>query len=152
MAPRSQPHRITWPFNPDTANNVDEMFQILFDDVRNDAIFPVTTEGDLMYRDATHVTRLGIGAANTVLRTDGVDPEWGKADLTLDVTGTLPVASGGTGAVTLTGILEGNGTSPVTAIALPADATQFLNGTGAFSTPVSGVNMAVVMTRIILGI
>lgn len=35
-------------------------------------------------------------------------------DLTVDVTGTLPVANGGSGAATLTGILKGNGTSPFT--------------------------------------
>ena len=35
--------------------------------------------------------------------------------LTADVTGTLPVGNGGTGATTLTGVLKGNGTSPVTA-------------------------------------
>lgn len=37
---------------------------------------------------------------------------------TLDLTGTLDVANGGTGAVTLTGILTGNGTSAVTATAV----------------------------------
>jgi len=36
------------------------------------------------------------------------------------VTGTLPVANGGTGTTTLTGILIGNGTSAVSAIAAPA--------------------------------
>src|SRR5262245_35762367 len=36
--------------------------------------------------------------------------------LTSDVTGTLPVANGGTGAATLTGVLVGSGTSAVTAI------------------------------------
>ena len=39
-------------------------------------------------------------------------------DLTTDVTGTLPVANGGTGATTLTGIVVGNGTSPFTAGAI----------------------------------
>ncbi len=38
---------------------------------------------------------------------------------TAEVTGTLPVANGGTGAVTLTGILKGNGTSAVTAVTAP---------------------------------
>ena len=100
MAPRSQPHRISWPFTPQTASDLDELIQILFDDVRNDSIFPTTTEGDLLYRDDEALTRLGIGAANTVLRTDGVIPEWDKVGLTTDVTGTLPVTSGGTGTAT----------------------------------------------------
>jgi hypothetical protein len=38
------------------------------------------------------------------------------------VTGVLPVANGGTGATTLTGILKGNGTSAVTAVTAPTGA------------------------------
>lgn len=45
-----------------------------------------------------------------------------SVDLTVDVTGTLPVANGGTGASTLTGVLIGNGTSAVTAVAAPSGA------------------------------
>jgi hypothetical protein len=40
--------------------------------------------------------------------------------LTVDVTGTLPVGNGGTGAVTLTGLLVGNGTSAFTTISAPS--------------------------------
>lgn len=40
----------------------------------------------------------------------------GSANITPGVTGTLPVANGGTGATTLTGVLIGNGTSAVTTI------------------------------------
>jgi hypothetical protein len=50
----------------------------------------------------------------------------------------LAVNSGGTGAGTLTGILKGNGTSAITAITIPADATKYLDGTGAFSVPGGG--------------
>ncbi len=50
--------------------------------------------------------------------------------------GALQVSAGGTGGSTFTGILYGNGQNPFTTIALSADATQFLNGNGAFSTPV----------------
>lgn len=39
--------------------------------------------------------------------------------LTTGVTGTLPVANGGTGATTLTGIVKGNGTSAMTAVTAP---------------------------------
>lgn len=39
-----------------------------------------------------------------------------------DVTGTLPVANGGTGATTLTGVLKGNGTSAVTTMTAPSGA------------------------------
>jgi hypothetical protein len=43
----------------------------------------------------------------------------GSANITPGVTGTLPVGNGGTGAITLTGILKGNGTSAVTAVTAP---------------------------------
>lgn len=41
-------------------------------------------------------------------------------DLTVDVTGTLPVANGGTGAATLSGMLIGNGTSAVSTVSAPS--------------------------------
>ena len=52
-------------------------------------------------------------------------------DLTADVTGALPVANGGTGAATLTasGVLIGNGTSAVSAVALTAKGS-LLTGDG----------------------
>lgn len=40
-------------------------------------------------------------------------------DLTVDVTNTLPVPNGGTGAITLTGLLVGNGASAFSAVAAP---------------------------------
>jgi hypothetical protein len=40
-------------------------------------------------------------------------------DLTSQVSGLLPVANGGTGAGTLTGLVKGNGTSAMTAVAAP---------------------------------
>lgn len=51
--------------------------------------------------------------------------------LTTGVTGTLPVANGGTGAATLTGLLQGNGTSAFTAIANSSTVGQVLRVTGA---------------------
>jgi len=42
-------------------------------------------------------------------------------NLTTNVTGTLPVANGGSGAVTLTGVLKGNGTSAFTAATAGTD-------------------------------
>lgn len=52
-----------------------------------------------------------------------------SVSLTADVTGTLPVANGGTGATTLTGMLQGNGTSAVTALT-STTAGQVLRVTG----------------------
>jgi len=43
------------------------------------------------------------------------------ANLTTNVTGTLPVANGGSGAVTLTGVLKGNGTGAFTAATAGTD-------------------------------
>lgn len=48
-----------------------------------------------------------------------------------NVSGTLAVANGGTGAVTLTGLLQGNGTSAVTAITNSSTVGQILRVTGA---------------------
>lgn len=36
----------------------------------------LTTRGDLLTRDATQLVRLGIGAAGSILRADGLDPAW----------------------------------------------------------------------------
>lgn len=55
--------------------------------------------------------------------------------LTTGVTGTLPVGNGGTGAVTLTGLLKGNGTSAFTAAAA---GTDYVAPGGALGTPSSG--------------
>lgn len=41
------------------------------------ALSPVTTRGDLIIRDATNNVRLAVGAANTVLKSDGTDPSYG---------------------------------------------------------------------------
>ena len=46
----------------------------------------------------------------------------GIVNLATQVTGTLPVANGGTGATTLTGIVKGNGTGAFTAVTAPTGA------------------------------
>lgn len=55
----------------------------------------------------------------------------GNINLATVVTGTLPVANGGTGAATLTGLLQGNGASAVTAISNSSTVGQVLRVTGA---------------------
>jgi len=73
---------------------------------------PTTTRGDIITKGASTLDRLPIGAVNTVLRSDGTDPEWGTVatseltgniNLTSQVTGTLPLANGGTNATTASG-------------------------------------------------
>lgn len=88
------------------------------------------TTGDLLYASsATTLAKLPDVATGNVLRSGGVGvaPAWGKAVLTTDVSGTLPVANGGTGATTLTGYVKGSGTSAFTASATVP--TSDLSGT-----------------------
>jgi hypothetical protein len=66
---------------------------------------PVTSSGTLAVsttlNGVVHGDGSGLSASNVLLGSE--------------VTGTLPVANGGTGAATLTGVVKGNGTSPFTA-------------------------------------
>jgi hypothetical protein len=76
------------------------------------------TTGDLLYASASNTySNLADVATGNVLRAGGVGvaPSYGQVVLTTDVTGTLPVANGGTGQSTLldTAILIGNGTGAI---------------------------------------
>jgi hypothetical protein len=80
--------------------------------------FNLYTTGDLLYASSsTNLARLNDVATGNVLLSGGVGvaPSWGKVGLTTAVSGTLPVANGGTGATSLSGYLFGNGTGAVTA-------------------------------------
>jgi len=77
------------------------------------------TTGDILYASSSStLARLNDVATGNALISGGVGspPSYGKIGLTTHVSGTLPVANGGTGATTLTGYLVGNGTSAVTAV------------------------------------
>jgi hypothetical protein len=95
---------------------------------------PLTTRGDIVVRNASNLTaRLAVGSASNVVLTDGTDVSWGQVSLTAGVTGTLPVANGGTGATSLTdgGVLLGSGTSAVTAMSVLADSEMIVgDGSG----------------------
>lgn len=74
------------------------------------------TAGDLLYASgSTTLSKLAAAATGNVLLS-GTSPSWGKVDLTVHVSGTLPVANGGTGATTFTSgaLLKGAGTSAIT--------------------------------------
>lgn len=76
------------------------------------------TTGDLLYASSSSaLSTLADVATGNALISGGVGtaPSWGKVGLTTHVSGTLPVASGGTGATTLTGYVYGNGTGAMTA-------------------------------------
>jgi hypothetical protein len=80
--------------------------------------FSSYTTGDLLYADASDsLARLNDVATGNALISGGVGvaPSYGKIGLTTHVSGTLPVANGGTGATTLTGYVYGNGTGAFTA-------------------------------------
>ena len=101
--------------------------------------------GDILYASgATAIAKLPDIATGNVLISGGVSaaPSYGKVGLTTHVNGTLPVASGGTGAVTLTAnaVLIGSGTSAVTSVS-PGTSGNVLtsNGTSWTSAAQSGL-------------
>lgn len=99
MAPRSQPYRIDWPLTATNLANIDEMFQLLFDDMRNGSlelsldqitaasINPSLVEfnvGDLIYADTTtSLDLLESVSVGSYLRSAGVDtaPVWSTLKL-----------------------------------------------------------------------
>lgn len=89
------------------------------------------TSGDLIYATGTtSLAKLAAAASGNVLKS-GTAPSWGKVALASDVSGTLPVANGGTGSTTLTanGVLLGNGTSALQAVS-PGNIGNILTSTG----------------------
>jgi hypothetical protein len=99
--------------------------------------------GDLLYASTTTtVAKLADIATGNALLSGGVGvaPSYGKVGLTTHVSGTLPVANGGTGAATLAGVAYGNGTGAFTA----ASAAQIVAGIGA--TAVTNATNAATVT------
>lgn len=120
MAPRPKPYVIDWPWTPTDVENLEEMLGMLFDDLSNGSAFPVslTTQvtgtlppanggtgiasyaiGDILYASAaTVLSKLADIATGNALISGGVGaaPSWGKIGLTTHVSGTLPIANGGT--------------------------------------------------------
>jgi hypothetical protein len=106
--------------------------------------------GDILYASTTTaLSKLADVATGNALISGGVGvaPSYGKIGLTTHVSGTLPVASGGTGATTLTGALIGNGTGAFTAVA-PGTAGNLLtsDGTNWASTAPTSVNQFVLVS------
>ena len=102
----------------------------------------LTTRGDLLTRGASANERLAIGGADTVLLTDGTDPAWGQVSLTAGVTGTLPLANGGTGAtVAATALSNLGGISPSATSNLTAGFTTDLSAIGNSGTGTQTVSL-----------
>jgi hypothetical protein len=79
-----------------------------------------------------------LGTTTTVLHGNAAGaPTFGAVSLTADVTGTLPVANGGTGAATLTahGVLLGEGVGAVVATAVMTNGQLLVGQTGADPLP-----------------
>lgn len=103
------------------------------------------TAGGVVYGDGTNYVSTSAGTAGQVLLSNGASaPSFGAVptvNLATGVTGTLPVANGGTGATSLTAnnVLLGNGTSAVQVVA-PGSSGNVLtsNGTTWQSTAPAG--------------
>lgn len=93
------------------------------------------TVGDLLYADTgTSLAKLADVATGNALLSGGVGvaPSWGKIDLTTTVTGTLPIANGGTGATTAPTARSNLGAA---ASGANTDITSLGGITGAITTP-----------------
>jgi hypothetical protein len=86
----------------------------------------LTANAVILGNGGVDVTPLGsLGTTTTLLHGNAAGaPTFAAVSLTADVSGTLPVANGGSGATTLTGILKGNGVGAFTAA---TDGTDYLS-------------------------
>jgi hypothetical protein len=79
--------------------------------------------GDVLYASAANtLSKLTIGTSQNVLISNSSVPSWGLVSLTSSVTGTLPVASGGTGNASWT-------IGSLISFTAPTNATQIIPGT-----------------------
>jgi hypothetical protein len=104
---------------------------------------PMTTAGDIIYAGTAGLElRLAAGTSGQVLH-GGTTPSWSAVSLTADVSGTLPVANGGTGTTTSTGtgsvVLSNSPTLVTPALGTPS-ALVLTNATGLpLTTGVTGI-------------
>ncbi len=89
---------------------------------------PMTTRGDIITRDANAPTRLALGAANTVLHSDGTDTEWkagpiGKHTVWIPAGAMRPTASNG--AASLADLETTSGRPDITTLDFDQSSDQF---------------------------
>ena len=89
-----------------------------------------STQGSLLYRNGTVWTTLAPGTSGYALQSQGAsaNPQWAQTSLTAGVSGTLPVANGGTGSAT--GSITGTGTLTFAAGGTNTHVILTPNGTG----------------------
>lgn len=107
-----------------------------------------TQYGVVYYSTTTAMASTLAGTSTTILHGNAAGaPTWSAVSLTADVTGTLPVANGGTGVVTLAdgGLIVGNAASAVEVVAAGLT-TQILVGGGALTNPIWGTDIPTAVT------
>lgn len=73
----------------------------------SDTAASAVSRGSIIYGNSTPKwAELNIGAANRYLTSDGTDVSWAQVSATSGVTGTLPIANGGTGQTTQTAAFD----------------------------------------------
>ena len=116
-------------------------------------VFESQAQGDTLYATSTTVlSRLAKDANDSrVLTNTGTNnnPAWAQVTLTTGVTGTLPVANGGTGATTLTDkavlISQDSGTDTVGSVAITSSGQIIIGGSSgpAAATLTAGTNLTI---------
>ena len=116
-------------------------------------VFESQAQGDVLYATSTTVlSRLAKDANDSrVLTNTGTNnnPAWAQVTLTTGVTGTLPVANGGTGATTLTDkavlISQDSGTDTVGSVAITSSGQIIIGGSSgpAAATLTAGTNITI---------
>ena len=116
-------------------------------------VFESQAQGDVLYATSTTVlSRLAKDANSTrVLTNTGTNnnPAWAQVTLTTGVTGTLPVANGGTGATSITDkavlISQDSGTDTVGSVAITSSGQIIIGGSSgpAAATLTAGTNITI---------
>lgn len=100
---------------------------------------PTTTEGDLIYNNGTITTRLPIGGANTVLKSNGTTVSYGSiVDANVDASAAISLSK--LSALTADRALVSNGSGVITAAAVTATELGYLDGvTSNIQTQIDGL-------------
>lgn len=95
-----------------------------------------STAGKIPYDTGSGYSETATGGSTTTVLHGGTTPAYAAVSLTADVTGTLPVSSGGTGQTSLSAhcVLIGEGTSGIS-VAAQGTAGQILTSQGASADP-----------------